>query len=138
MNKFRNREKLIKYDLRFSGLTYNEVLSEPDVDKTSDNPLLDAIYGIDEYTGLPSGDFALMLGKDVPEEVRQFVMRNIQVQLPDSPALPAEHEDALFDYIRNSGESVHDYVRRISDFEHERVGLDIKKRQLKKANVDNG
>ena len=83
--------------------------------------LLDIIYGLDPETNLPSGDFVMYLGKDTSPEIRQYIQSQLLSEYPRGTGVPVEQEDVLFDYLRQTNEPVNDYVRRITDFEKQRV-----------------
>lgn len=90
------------------------------VEKKNDE-LLDVIYGVDPDTGLPCGDIVMYLSKNTSPSVRDYIQRNLMQELPEGTAVPVDESDQLFDYIRQRGESRHEYAERITAFERERV-----------------
>lgn len=89
--------------------------------------LLDVIYSLDPETNLPNGDFAMYMGKDTSPEVRQYIQSQLMSEFPRGTGVPVDNEDILFDYLRQQNEPVIDYVRRISEFEQQRIS-ELKKK----------
>ena len=89
--------------------------------------LLDVIYSLDPLTNLPTGDFALYMGRDTSPEVRQYIQSQLMSEFPRGTGVPVDNDDILFDYIRQQNEPVNDYVRRITDFEKQRIS-ELKKK----------
>lgn len=109
-----------KANLGFKPVTEDVYIETSPVAERSET-LLDVIYACDPITKLPSGDFAMYLGKDTSPEVRQFIQSQLLTELPKGIAVPADQQDVLFDYVRKQNEPLRDYVARITEFEKNRV-----------------
>lgn len=88
--------------------------------------ILQAIYGLDPITRLPSGDIMCYLSSSTPPEIKQYILDNIMIDV-SSHALPVipdgVDEDTAFQLQRNQNESLDSYRSRISDYMSEQVRI---------------
>ena len=87
--------------------------------------ILDKIYCRDPLTNIPCGTISQFLSDKTSDEVRQFIERNLLVDLPDSSMdVPSSLRDDLLsldsEFIakvsRNSYESREDYEHRVQGY----------------------
>lgn len=78
--------------------------------------ILDTIFAVDPTTNLPKGDIAIYLSDKCNPQVREFIRLNLMAEHGNTPALPEENSDLLFDFIRGKDETVSDYARRMSQY----------------------
>lgn len=98
--------------------------NEPDV-CTTDNQLMDYIFGLDPVTQLPCGDLAIYLGEKANPEVKQFIELNLLKERVDSKGnidLPQDvvngfrsviKDDDVAAFSRNHGETKEEYADRL-------------------------
>lgn len=79
------------------------------------DPLLKIIYGVNEDTGLPRGDYALYLSDKTSPEVRNYIQKNLLSENAVS-TLSASNDNEILPFIRESYETRDEYVKRISDY----------------------
>lgn len=87
--------------------------SEPE---SNDNPLLDIVYTVDEKTGLPIGDLSFYMSKNTSPEVRQFIIDNLMQPCSHVNGIELSEEDALFDMVRERGETQESYLARMKKY----------------------
>lgn len=118
----------------------------PEVEKiepvrTSQDDLLDLIFAIDPITGFPSGSISQYLSDKTSDEVRDFIEKNILVDLPSQTdsALPEAvnmafrelEPDFQLNLMRKSFESLGEYEIRIQKYFN-----DIQKQETDKKIAD--
>lgn len=84
-----------------------------EVERSTENPLLDVIYSIDERTGFPSGDYVMFLSNKTSPEVRAFIQNNLLSE-NFSQGVEVGQDTELFRYIREKGETLSEYVSRVN------------------------
>lgn len=115
--------------------------------------LLDIIYSIDSRTGTPSGDLAVFMSKDANPEIRDFIQKNLMMEIPSAEGSGLVMSDALrnsftknitdddiAEFSRNAGETSEDYAKRLSDkvhnmrlnYQRERETARLRKKLLEK------
>ena len=90
--------------------------------------ILDQIYSLDPVTGNPRGDLAVFLSADAHPEIRDFIQRNLLMDLGDNGesnlVLPDSvrnqfsrfvTDDDIASLSRNRGESMDEYAQRLSE-----------------------
>lgn len=102
--------------------------------KSSNDALLDYIYGVNPETGLPIGDLSFYLGKDTRSEVRTFIETNLLLDMSNVDSSPIDFptevvnkfrstitDDDIANFSRNHGETREEYASRIKSWlENER------------------
>lgn len=94
--------------------------------------LLDMIYSIDPRTGMPKGDLAVFMNGDANPEIRDFIQKNLLMEMPTvegsglvmSDALRNSFtknitDDDIAEFSRNSGETSEEYAKRLSEKCHD-------------------
>lgn len=84
--------------------------------ENNENPLLDIVYSVDEKTGLPVGDLSFYMSNKTSPEVRQFIIDNLMQPCTHVNGIELSEEDALFDMIRERGESQEAYLARMKKY----------------------
>lgn len=99
---------------------------EPVESSDSAKGILQAIYGLDPITKLPTGDIMCYLASSTPPEIKQYILDNIMIDV-SSQALPKVPEgvddDTVFQLQRNKDESVDSYRARINDYMVSQVNI---------------
>lgn len=79
-------------------------------------PLLSLIYACDD-SGLPAGDLALYLGENCNPEVRDYIQKNILVNVSSPDLQTADlDDDVIMNLTRGVDESRQDYIARINQY----------------------
>lgn len=94
--------------------------------------LLDMIYSIDPRTGMPKGDLAVFMNVDANPEIRDFIQKNLMMEMPTSDGQGLVMNDALrnsftknitdddiAEFSRNANETSDEYAKRISEKCHD-------------------
>lgn len=94
--------------------------------------LLDMIYCIDPRTGMPKGDLAVFLNGDANPEIRDFIQKNLMMEMPTGDGQGLVMNDALrnsftknitdddiAEFSRNANETSDEYAKRISEKCHD-------------------
>lgn len=94
--------------------------------------LLDIIYSIDPRTGMPKGDLAVFLNGDANPEIRDFIQKNLMMEMPTFEGQGLVMNDALrnsftknitdddiAEFSRNANETSDEYAKRISEKCHD-------------------
>lgn len=94
--------------------------------RTSQDDLLDLIFAIDPVTGFPSGSLSQYLSDKTSDEVRDFIEKNILVDLPSQTdsSLPEAvnmafrelEPDFQLNLMRKSFESLGEYEGRVKTY----------------------
>lgn len=84
--------------------------------ESNDNPLLDIVYSVDEKTGLPVGDLSFYMSNKTSPEVRQFIIDNLMQPCSHVNGIELSEEDALFDMVRERGETQESYLARMKKY----------------------
>ena len=113
MNKSIIKETFPAY--RFAGHQVDLIVPEVSDRNSEENAVLDVVFGVDPFTGLPQNDVAVYMSDKVPQEIREFVGANLLHPMPKSEGVPDDHSDILHDLVRGVNESVSDYAVRIRD-----------------------
>lgn len=100
------------------------VIATPDpVEKVENSdsmlPILQAIYASDPVTKLPTGDIMCYLSSDTPPEVKEFILKNLQMDTSSAilPPVPdGIDEDTAFALTRQPKETLDSYRERINSF----------------------
>lgn len=97
--------------------------------RTSKDDLLDLIFAIDPVTGFPSGSISQYLSDNTSDEVRDFIEKNILVDLPSQTdySLPEAvnmafrelEPDFQLNMMRKPFESLGEYEGRIKSYFNE-------------------
>ena len=99
---------------------------EPVESSDSAKGILQAIYGLDPITKLPTGDIMCYLASTTPLEIKQYILDNLMIDV-SSQALPkvpeGVDEDTVFQLQRNKDESVDSYRARINDYMVSQVNI---------------
>lgn len=100
-----------------------EIELEDSVLKQKGEELFNIIFGVDEITGLPSGDLAMFMNKNTSPEVRQYITENLMrdVSSAAAPAVSAKNfkdldDDMIAQLSRGSSESLGSYRDRMIEF----------------------
>lgn len=94
--------------------------------------LLDMIYSIDPRSGMPKGDLAVFMNGDANPEIRDFIQKNLMMEMPTSEGQGLVMNDALrnsftknitdddiAEFSRNANETSDEYAKRISEKCHD-------------------
>lgn len=94
--------------------------------------LLDMIYSIDPRSGMPKGDLAVFMNGDANPEIRDFIQKNLMMEMPISEGQGLVMNDALrnsftknitdddiAEFSRNANETSDEYAKRISEKCHD-------------------
>lgn len=122
----------------------------PEVDKiepvrTSQDDLLDLIFAVDPITGFPSGSVSQYLSDKTSDEVRDFIEKNILVDLPSQTdsSLPEAvnmafrelEPDFQLNMMRKSFESLGEYESRIKTYFNDLQKKELDKRIAERVKV---
>lgn len=79
-------------------------------------PLLSIIYACDD-SGLPAGDLSLYLGENCNPDVRDYIQKNILVNVSSPDLQTADlDDDVIMNLTRGVDESRHEYIARINQY----------------------
>lgn len=94
--------------------------------------LLDMIYSIDPRSGMPKGDLAVFMNGDANPEIRDFIQKNLMMEMPTSEGQGLVMNDVLrnsftknitdddiAEFSRNANETSDEYAKRISEKCHD-------------------
>lgn len=94
--------------------------------------LLDMIYSIDSRTGMPKGDLAVFMNGDANPEIRDFIQKNLMMEMSTGDGQGLVMNDALrnsftknitdddiAEFSRNANETSDEYAKRISEKCHD-------------------
>lgn len=84
-----------------------------DVKADASEQILDVIFGVNPFSGLPENDVALYLSDKVDPAIKEFIASQLLQPNPDVKGVPDEQADILFDLIRQPEESLSDYAVRV-------------------------
>lgn len=82
-------------------------------------PILHAIYASDPVTKLPTGDIMCYLSSNTPPEVKEFILKNLQMDISTSalPSVPdGIDDDTAFALTRQPKETLDSYRERVNNF----------------------
>lgn len=75
--------------------------------------ILDVIFGVNPFSGLPENDVALYLSDKVDPAIKDFIASQLLRPNPDIKGVLDDRSDILFDLIRQPEESQSDYAVRV-------------------------
>lgn len=84
-----------------------------DIKVDASEQILDVIFGVNPFTGLPENDVALYLSDKVDPAIKEFIASQLLQPNPEIKGVPDEQADILFDLIRQPEESQSDYAVRV-------------------------
>lgn len=84
-----------------------------DVKVDASEQILDVIFGVNPFSGLPENDVALYLSDKVDPAIKEFIASQLLQPNPEVKGVPDEQADILFDLIRQPEESQTDYAVRV-------------------------
>lgn len=86
-----------------------------EVKRDASEQILDVIFGVNPFSGLPENDVALYLSDKVDPAIKDFIASQLLQPNPDIKGVIDEKSDILFDLIRQPDESQSDYAVRVRD-----------------------
>lgn len=89
-------------------------------------PILQAIYASDPVTKLPTGDIMCYMSSDTPSEVKEFILKNLQMDTTSNVLPPVPEgidEDTAFALTRQPKETLDSYRDRINSFAQMNIEL---------------
>lgn len=103
-------------------------------------PILQAIYATDPVTKLPTGDIMCYMSSDTPPEVKEFILKNLQMDTTSNVLPPVPDgidEDTAFALSRQPKETLDSYRERINSFAQMNIELAQRKIEDFKNQKDN-
>lgn len=91
---------------------------EKPFDPSMEKSLFAQIYSVNPVTGLPQGDLAVFMSENTSPEVKRFIEMNLHQPYNvdgDTSGRQGLTDDDVVAYMREMGESTHDYAKRMLD-----------------------
>lgn len=94
-------------------------------------PILKAIYASDPVTKLPTGDIMCYMSSNTPPEVKEFILKNLQMDTSSNVLPPVPEgidEDTAFALTRQPKETLDSYRQRVNSFAQ--MNIEIAQRKI--------
>lgn len=88
----------------------------------SKDSFLRIVYAIDSRTKLPNGDLQYLVSEKVNPEVREWILKNLLVDVSASAfrsAVKGLSDDDIANLAKQPTETLHDYLSRVNVFMHD-------------------
>ena len=108
------------YARRITEKDFEPRVREKEVVEKAESPqdsLLSIVYGIDERTGLPTGDLSYLVSDKANPQVKEFILSNLMKDVSSAQNVAAKYnlsDDDILALSRNTGESVQAYADRLN------------------------